>query len=34
MSQTSSVWLVIVVAFLAANLPFLNDRLIGVLPRR
>ena len=32
MSNTVSVWLVIVVAFLAANLPFLNQRLLGVLP--
>ena len=34
MSNTVSVWLVIVVAFLAANLPFANDRLLGVLPLR
>ena len=32
MSNTVSVWLVIVVAFLAANLPFVNQRLFGVLP--
>lgn len=32
MSNTVSVWLVVVVAFLAANLPFLNDRLIGIFP--
>ena len=32
MSNTVSVWLVIVVAFLAANLPFANQRLLGVLP--
>jgi hypothetical protein len=31
-SNTVSVWLVIVVAFLAANLPFVNQRLLGVLP--
>jgi Na+(H+)/acetate symporter ActP len=31
-SNTVSVWLVIVVAFLAANLPFVNQRLFGVLP--
>ena len=31
MSNTVSVWLVIVVAFLAANLPFANQRLLGVL---
>lgn len=28
MSQAASVWLVIVVAFAAANLPFLLDRLV------
>jgi hypothetical protein len=33
-SNTVSVWLVIVVAFLAANLPFLNQRLFGVIPLR
>ena len=32
MSNTVSVWLVVVVAFLAANLPFANQRLLGVLP--
>ena len=32
MSNTVSVWLVIVVALLAANLPFVNQRLLGVLP--
>ncbi|MFC5497927.1 DUF2818 family protein [Caenimonas terrae] len=32
MSESVSVWLVIVVAFLAANLPFLNQRLLGVVP--
>ena len=32
MSQTFSVWLVIVLAFLGANLPFLNQRLFGVVP--
>jgi hypothetical protein len=31
-SNTVSVWLVIVVAFLAANLPFVNQRLLGVFP--
>jgi hypothetical protein len=31
-SQTASVWLVLVVAFCAANLPFLNQRLLGVVP--
>lgn len=32
MSQTASIWLVLVAALLAANLPFLNQRLLGVLP--
>lgn len=32
MSQTASIWLVILAAFAAANLPFLNDRLLGVVP--
>jgi hypothetical protein len=32
-SQTAAIWLVIVVAFAAANLPFLADRaLLGVWP--
>ena len=31
MSQTVAVWLVIVLAFAAANLPFLTDRLFGVV---
>ena len=34
MSNTVSVWLVIVVALLAANLPFANDRLLGVISLR
>lgn len=34
MSNTVSVWLVVVLAFLAANLPFLNDRLVGLFPRQ
>ena len=34
MSNTASVWLVIVVAFLAANLPFANQRLLGVIALR
>jgi hypothetical protein len=33
-SNTVSVWLVIVAAFLAANLPFMNQRLLGVVPLR
>jgi hypothetical protein len=31
-SQTASVWLVLVLAFCGANLPFLTQRLLGVLP--
>lgn len=34
MSNTVSVWLVIGIAFLAANLPFANDRLLGVVAMR
>jgi hypothetical protein len=33
-TQTGSVWLVLVLAFCAANLPFLTDRLFGVVPLR
>lgn len=33
MSQTASVWLVLVVALVAANLPFANERLFLVGPR-
>ncbi len=32
MSQTASVWIVIALAVVAANLPFLNDRLLLVWP--
>ena len=32
MSQGASVWVVLLVALLAANLPFLNERLFGVVP--
>ncbi len=32
MSQGSSIWLLILLAFAAANLPFLNERLLAVLP--
>lgn len=32
MSQTASVWLVVALAFLAANLPFLSNRLLAVYP--
>jgi len=31
-SQTGSIWLVIVAAFVAANLPFINHRLMVVGP--
>ena len=31
-SQTASVWLVLLVALLAANLPFVSQRLLLVLP--
>ena len=34
MSQSASVWLVLVLALAAANLPFLNERLFGLLPLR
>ncbi len=33
MSQAASVWLVLVVAVIAANLPFVNERLFVVGPR-
>lgn len=32
MSQSASVWLVIIVAVCAANLPFLNQRLLALVP--
>ncbi|MES3004077.1 MAG: DUF2818 family protein [Pseudomonadota bacterium] len=32
MSQTASIWIVIAVALLAANLPFMNERVFGVIP--
>lgn len=32
MTQTASIWLVLVLAFCAANLPFLTERLLGVAP--
>jgi hypothetical protein len=31
-SQTASIWLVILLAFVAANLPFVNQRLLAVVP--
>ena len=33
MSQTAAIWLVIVAAFLAANLPFLDERWLLAGPR-
>lgn len=32
MSQSASVWLVLLLALVAANLPFLNERLLAVVP--
>ena len=32
MSQTLSIWIVIVAALVAANLPFLTERVLGVVP--
>lgn len=32
MGQTASVWLVVLAALLAANLPFVSNRLLAVLP--
>ncbi|GAB3763171.1 DUF2818 family protein [Ramlibacter monticola] len=32
MTQAASVWLVLALAFCAANLPFLTERLVGLLP--
>lgn len=32
MSQTASIWLVILLALLAANLPFLSERFLGLVP--
>jgi hypothetical protein len=34
MNQTASVWLVLLVAVVAANLPFLTERVLIVGPRR
>ncbi|MEO7547671.1 MAG: DUF2818 family protein [Ramlibacter sp.] len=34
MSQTASVWLVIVASLCAANLPFFTQRLLGLIPMR
>jgi hypothetical protein len=32
MSQDASLWLVIAVAFVAANLPFVNERVLALVP--
>lgn len=32
MTQTASIWLVLALAFCGANLPFLTERLFGVVP--
>ena len=32
MTQTASIWLVLVLAFCAANLPFLSTRVLGLVP--
>ncbi|HSV61573.1 MAG TPA: DUF2818 family protein [Variovorax sp.] len=34
MTQGASVWVVLVVALVAANLPFVNDRLFALIPLR
>jgi hypothetical protein len=34
MNQAASVWLVLLVALVAANLPFVNERVLLVGPRR
>jgi hypothetical protein len=34
MTHTFSVWLVLATALLAANLPFINNRWLAVLPRK
>jgi hypothetical protein len=33
-SQSASVWVVLLVALAAANLPFVNERLFGIVPLR
>lgn len=33
MTHTSSVWLVLLAALIAANLPFFNNRWLAVIPR-
>jgi Protein of unknown function (DUF2818) len=31
-SQTASIWTVLLIALLAANLPFINERLLALVP--
>jgi hypothetical protein len=33
-TQSVSIWLLLVLAFCAANLPFFTDRVLGVMPLR
>jgi hypothetical protein len=33
-TQTASIWLVLALAFCAANLPFLTQRVLGIVPLR
>jgi hypothetical protein len=33
-SQTASIWLVLAVAFAAANLPFITQKFLGLVPLR
>ena len=32
MNQTAAIWLLIAIALIAANLPFINERLFGLIP--
>lgn len=32
MNQTVAIWLLIAIALIAANLPFINERLFGLIP--
>ena len=34
LSQSASIWIVILVALAAANLPFVNERVLGLVPLR
>lgn len=34
MNQTAAVWLVLIAALVAANLPFINNRWFALLPRK